>query len=346
MNSTDFSRFAILQTAFLGDVALTLPLADALRRYRPTADITFVTTPLALPLVECSDTVTTPLAFDKRKSHSGLSGIRTIAAQLRRLNIDCIIAPHRSLRTSLLTALTRPKFSIGFSRNSASFLYTRQIEYPAQLHEVERNIMLLSAFEDIVNPIEKPIPPPQLTIQKADNEKINSIVTRFGLRTPLIALAPGSVWATKRWLEEYFVATAQYLVAKGYSCVIIGGNEDRELCERIAESSGAVSLAGETSIVQSIALLTRCSALLTNDSAPTHLAWIAGCPTATIFGATSPKFGFAPRGGSSVILQNETLGCRPCAIHGGNHCPLGTHECMKSVKPERAIRAIEIILAR
>lgn len=346
MNIVDFSRFAIIQTAFLGDVALALPLADTIRYYNPDADITFITTPLALPLVECSTAITTALPFDKRKSHSGLNGIHSLAAELRQKKIDCIIAPHRSLRTTLLSFLTFPKFSVGFSRNAASFLYTKRINYFTHLHEVERNIMLLSAFDDIQNPIEKSIPPPKITIQHDDKAKVNDIINLQMIQAPIIAIAPGSVWATKRWCEEYFVSTAQFLVAKGYSCVFIGGNEDIELCNRLAIASGAISLAGKTTIIQTIALLRQCAALLTNDSAPTHLAWIAECPTATIFGATSPKFGFAPRGNSSKVLQNETLSCRPCAIHGGNICPLGTLECMKSVRPERALYAIESIVAK
>ncbi len=345
MNIVDFSRFAIIQTAFLGDVALALPLADTIRHYKPDADITFVTTPLALPLVECSTSITTALPFDKRNAHNGLTGIRSLASQMRKNKIECIIAPHRSLRTTLLTFLSQPKFSVGFSRNAASFLYSKRINHFTHLHEVERNIMLLSAFDDIQNPIDKPIPPPKVAIPHDDLIKINNIINQ-GIQAPIIAIAPGSVWATKRWCEEYFVSTAQFLIAKGYSCIFIGGNDDIELCNRLAIASGAVSLAGKTTIIQTIALLKQCAALLTNDSAPTHLAWIAECPTATIFGATSPKFGFAPRGSSSKILQNETLSCRPCAIHGGNSCPLGTLECMKSVRPERALYAIESIVAK
>lgn len=346
MNITDLKHIAIIQTAFLGDVALTLPLADEIRRLNPTIEITFVTTPTALTLAESSLSINNVLTFDKRKSQKGLRGILSLTEELQFLDVDCIIAPHRSLRTSLLTYFTRPKCSVGFSRNALSFLYSKTVEYPAELHEVERNIMLLSVFDDVQNQIKQEIEPPKIKISIHDLEIIDQKIRENKLHAPIIALAPGSVWATKRWCEEYYILTAQSLLEKGYSCVFIGGNEDRYLCSRLALASGAVSIAGETSIVQSIALLSKCSALLTNDSAPTHLAWIAGCPTATIFGATSPKFGFAPRGDSSVVLQNDTLGCRPCAIHGGNRCPLGTLECMKSVRPERVSLTIESIVAK
>lgn len=346
MNITDFSRFAIIQTAFLGDVALTLPLAEAVKSYHPTAEITFITTPLAAPLVECSDSVDRVLPFDKRKTHRGVRGIRLLANELKQNNVDCIIAPHRSFRTTVLTTLAHPKYSVGFDKNSFSLLYSKRINYFIHLHEVERNLMLLTAFDDIQNPLEKVINPPVVTIPAIDSDKVNQIVNHYRFKPPIIAIAPGSVWATKRWCEEHFVSTARHFVEKGYSCVFLGGREDAELCKRLAAASGGISLAGETTIVQTIEFLKQCTVILTNDSAPTHLAWIAGCPTVTVFGATSPKFGFAPRGEHSLILQNDTLQCRPCAIHGGNQCPLGTLECMKSVKPELAARAIESILRK
>ncbi|MBK9246855.1 MAG: glycosyltransferase family 9 protein [Ignavibacteria bacterium] len=133
------------------------------------------------------------------------------------------------------------------------------------------------------------------------------------------------------------------MTKKGHSCVFVGGVEDIELCSRLAHNSKAISLAGETSLLQTIALLRLCSALITNDSAPTHLAWIAGCRTITIYGPTSPIFGFAPRGETDIILENTFLKCRPCAIHGGNVCPIGTHECMKSITPLMATRTISAI---
>jgi heptosyltransferase II len=71
--------------------------------------------------------------------------------------------------------------------------------------------------------------------------------------------------------------------------------------------------------------------VVSNDSAFTHMASLLAVPTATIFGPTIPEFGFAPLAPRSVVLQNNTLRCRPCTAHGSKQCPISTHECMTSI---------------
>ncbi len=346
MKITDFSKFAIIQTAFLGDVALTLPLADAIRRAHPTAEIHCITTPAAGAFAECSTSIDCVHIFDKRNIHKSLDGSRAFARNIRQAGIDCVISPHRSLRTTLLTRLIKPRLSIGFTKNACSWLYSKRVSYPINCHEVERNLRLLSVFDETRDLWTVPALRPTITIPEDDSLEILKLIAQFSSKQPatMIAIAPGSVWATKRWNEEYFINAATMLKNKGMTCVFIGGKEDERLCARLARVSGTTSIAARTSLIQTIEFLRHCSAIITNDSAPTHLAWIAGCPTIAIFGPTSPIFGFAPREQNDIILENSTLTCRPCAIHGGKVCPIGTHECMKSITPEMVTRSVRDIL--
>ena len=64
------------------------------------------------------------------------------------------------------------------------------------------------------------------------------------------------------------------------------------------------------------------------------MAGLTNCPVVTIFGPTSPIFGFAPSGDNDLVIQNNDLKCRPCHIHGLNECPVKNFECMKSIKSE------------
>ncbi len=346
MNITDFSRIAIIQTAFLGDVALTLPLADAIRQAHPAAEIHFITTPSAASIAECSPSVNYVHKFDKRNIHKTIAGSRAFAQDLRNAGIDCIIAPHRSLRTTLLTSFIKPRFSVGFTKNALSWLYSRRVKYPIHCHEVERNLRLLSVFSETGELWLNKAPRPAITIPEEDALDVLKLKAEIFPTPPstIIAIAPGSVWATKRWNEEYFINAATILKNKGMACVFIGGKEDERLCARLARVSGTTSIAARTSLIQTIEFLRHCAAIITNDSAPTHLAWIAGCPTTSIFGPTSPIFGFAPRGEYDHCIENTTLTCRPCAIHGGKQCPIGTHECMKSITPEMVTRSVQDIL--
>lgn len=141
-----------------------------------------------------------------------------------------------------------------------------------------------------------------------------------------------------------FYQAHRTLKENGYSAVLIGSESDKSLCGRIALNSGDISFAGDFSLPQTLYFLSLCSLTITNDSAPTHFAGLVKCPTITIFGPTSPIFGFTPRGNNDKVIEIKDLDCRPCAIHGGKICPKNTHECMKSISPELVFKeALEIL---
>jgi len=192
----------------------------------------------------------------------------------------------------------------------------------------------LKAFADYetLNLDYKDIP---IEIPEEDKSYVESLLVAKGLEgKTIIAVAPGSVWETKKWKEKHFVKLVVMLIDAGLSPAVVGSEADSELCIRIASASGAISLAGMFTLPQFIYFLTLTSLTITNDSSPTHFAGLVDCPTVTLFGPTSPVFGFAPWSSKSLSLGLDELKCRPCEIHGGRKCPIGTHECMENLKPE------------
>ena len=111
--------------------------------------------------------------------------------------------------------------------------------------------------------------------------------------------------------------------------VIVGGPGDAELGERMARETGAVCIAGKSTVLQSAAAIARCSLFLTNDTGPMHVADAVGVPIVAIFGPTdwvaTPPFG---RGHAVVRKEIE---CAPC---NKRICPLKHHNCMKWVSAE------------
>ncbi|MDQ1266597.1 MAG: heptosyltransferase, partial [Bacteroidota bacterium] len=138
-----YNTIAVIQTAFLGDVALALPLAQAIKNEHHSCRLLFVTTPQAEELVKLSDAVDKVIVYDKRRIHNGLAGIRQISEILKENKTELIISPHRSLRTTLLSRFAKPKLSIGFDVNSFSFLYDFRVKYRTEKHEIDRDLSLL-----------------------------------------------------------------------------------------------------------------------------------------------------------------------------------------------------------
>lgn len=342
-----YKHIALLQTAFIGDVALVLYALQAVRNLRPDVQLTLVTTPAGVALAQCATAPNTVLAFDKRGEYRGWKGIKAMAATLRESGVDCILAPHRSLRTTAVARLTRA-FSVGFERNAFSFLYSRRVSYPYHLHETERNLQLLSVFSDVPADILRRAPAPILSIEDRYTEAVRTKLREAGVEghSPLVVLAPGSVWPTKRWPAEHFRAAAQTLRTEGFRVVLSGSPVDEPLCQTVAEGTGAVSLAGKTSLQETLALLQLAHVLVSNDSAPTHLANLVRCPVLTIFGPTTPLFGFTPRYPEDKVLERLDLACRPCSIHGGELCPLGHFTCMRGIEPASVVHEVKTILQR
>jgi heptosyltransferase-2 len=106
-----------------------------------------------------------------------------------------------------------------------------------------------------------------------------------------------------------------------------------------------VDATGRLSLLASAELLGRCAILVTNDSAPEHLASAMDTPTVALFGPTVPDFGFGPLASRAAVLGLETLPCRPCDRHGPQRCPLGHHRCMRDLPPELVAERVRALLS-
>ncbi len=287
------------------------------------------------------------VVYDKRGADRGISGLFRLIRKLRERRYDLALLPHRSFRSAFLAFAAAVPVRVGFSASAGRRLLTHTLPYRRKkaLHEAERNLGLLAVFER-----KTPSTPPHIFIDENDRDAVDDLLKRRNFRgaDSLVALAPGSVWATKRWLPERFAEIASRLSQEGKSVVLIGGKSDRELCERIREMSGGRGLnaAGKLTPRQSAELIRRCQLLVTNDSAPLHLANAVKTPVVAIFGPTVSDFGFFPRGSRDRLVETNGLNCRPCAIHGGTKCPIGTFECMKNISVQQVMKAIGEVLGK
>jgi heptosyltransferase-2 len=342
-------RFVVLQTAFPGDVVLTLPLVQQLREGFPEAFTGFVAIPGTADLLNNHPAVSERIVFDKRGADSGIGGILRFAKKLRLGKFDTAIVPHRSLRSALVVFLAGIPRRIGFARSAGRFLLTEVVDYDESAHEIDRNLSLLKPLG--VGGKQQRMPslyPDYVAVEKVDRF-VRAWRGGGGSGEPLVALAPGSVWATKRWPADRFAKLGRLLIRSGYGVVLIGSREERVLCGELMNSIGSPNVlngAGEFSLLESAELIRRCGLIVSNDSAPVHLAGAMRVPTVAIYGATVPRFGFAPRGRQDSIVEREGLACRPCGIHGGPQCPIGTFECMLSISPEQVRDAIRRTLRK
>ena len=325
-----------IQTAFAGDLILTLPMIAEAHRLLPGAQIDVVAIPATAGLLENHPAIRRVVVYDKRK---GMRAFREALREIRTRKYDACLAPHRSLRSAALSFLSGAPVRASFDRSAGGALHNRRVPYDAAAHEVRRNLALLQPL-GLAYDADAPA-----RLYPSDRDKARAREAA-SCEEPFVCVAPGSVWPTKRWTREGFIALSRALTSD-YRVFLIGGKDDASLCGEIAGAVGhprCVSLAGGLRWLETAALIGDAALVVSNDSAPVHVASAMSTPVVEIYGATSPAFGFTPWHTAYRIVQREDLACKPCAIHGGKECPIRTFECMRGLAPGDVLAAAREIL--
>ena len=334
-------KVLVIQTAFLGDAILTLPLIQKLKEANTDSEITVLCIPSTKDVFLNSPAVASVIVYDKRDVDKSVISYLKLILKVRSQKFDCVISPHRSIRSTLIAFFSGARETMGFNTSDFSFLYKKRIEYINDIHEVERNLSFVSAGINL--PDWKVLP--EIQIPEEAKEKVERLVAENSGKG-IIAVAPGSVWKTKVYPREYYEELIRMILPLGYTIALVGGKEDADLCETIVMNVDGqiVSLAGKLSIVESVSFLKKCAAIVCNDSAPTHLAMVADIPALTIYCSTIAGFGFYPYNKTSAFISFDGLACKPCGIHGYQACPVKTFDCAFKLKPEIVFEKLRQIL--
>ena len=323
----------VIQTSFLGDMVLTTPLIAELARRGP---VDVVAIPASAPLLANNPDVRHVIVYDKRGADGGIRGFWRLARALYK-RAPVAYLGQGSMRSAALAMTACVPRRVGFDTSAGRALYTELVPNRDGVHHAERLWRLAGAAEQPSRETLRPRLYPGALERQAVDEILGG---DSASPLPLVALAPGSVWATKRW--PFYAALAQEL-ARVARIVIIGSAADGELARAIVHATGGsrtIDATGRLSLLASAELLGRSRAVVTNDSAPLHLASAMGTPTVAIFGPTIPEFGFGPLAPRASVVQHDGLACKPCDRHGPQRCPLGHWRCMRELSPERVANIV------
>lgn len=331
-------------------MVLTTPL---LERLAGEGLVHVVATPANAALLANHPAVASVIVFDKRGADRGLGGLRRVARRLRAVGASRAYLAQGSSRTAALAWLAGIPERIGFATSGGRLFTTRRVPYDSTLHHAARLWQLANG------PGEQTVPPalrPSLHPGAAEQQAVEKLLAAHGVTgdTPLVALAPGSVWATKRWpsYEALAGALVHLPALHGGRLIVLGAAGDRPLAAAIAAAvrdageAPVIDATGQLTLLGSAALLARCRVLVSNDSAPLHLASAMNTPTVALFGPTVPALGFGPLADQRVVVEHSALPCRPCHAHGPMQCPLGHWRCMRDLSPRQVADAVATMVVR
>jgi heptosyltransferase-2 len=199
----------VIQTAFLGDVVLTLPVVRAIRNMRPDAAVDLVVAPRAAAVLASHPDIRETIVYDKRGGDAGPAGFLRVLGEVRRRKYACAIVPHRSIRSAMLARVAGIPVRAGFDTSAGRWFFTNVAQYDRQAHEIDRNLRLLEAVG--AGPQERIAP--RLYPSESDRAGVDRFLLGRGARgdAGMVTIAPGTVWNTKRWPQERFAELARLL---------------------------------------------------------------------------------------------------------------------------------------
>ena len=155
-------------------------------------------------------------------------------------------------------------------------------------------------------------------------------------------MCPGAEFGkAKRWPAAHFARVASHHLRDGYQVWLLGSAADAPLANAIVggiDASGAravANLAGKTTLLDAVDLLSTAARVVSNDSGLMHVAAALGVPVVGIYGSSSPAF--TPPLGARAAAVSLALPCSPCYART---CRFGHYDCLMKLEPERVLAAL------
>lgn len=349
----------IIQTAFLGDLVLAIPLMRQMTALFPEEPLIVVCRKGLGSIIREAKAADRVIEVDKKNASAWSEQKKEILS----LKVNHLVCPHESPRTALLVRQMKVAGNkVGFDKWWNKPVFNIRVRKPMHLPDALRQLSLLTGlssafaeeFSDIAGRDE--IFNSTITSGLVDfrhnyipvwaelSEKRGIQPNAPAAQSRVVYLAPGSVWATKRWSLSGYIEVAQALTEEGWQVEVVGAPDEKPLGELIQKSvPSVVNHAGEWTVPQTIENFRHGRALIANDSGAIHLAALTSLPTIAVFGPTTLALGFRPWQRQAVVVQKD-LKCRPCGKHGHQECPIKTHACMQTLPAKEILKAAHLFL--
>jgi ADP-heptose:LPS heptosyltransferase len=287
----------LISLSNLGDIILTTPVLQKLTGEFPKASIDVICGAPGEDIFSKHSAVREVIVTKKHRSLT--SRMRDIR-DLRKKHYDIVV----DLKLTLMPLLLGSSFSAGGFSQAMCGRDKTVIQHKREEH-LSR---ILGLGVDIANP-DFFVP---VTIY--DCRHIDEILKGSGDKN-IVVLNPGSKSHLKRWDAAKYAELSDKLVRDlGCQILIAGDKDDRKVVDLLLSRAKepVKDICGKTSIGELMELMRRVSLVVTNDSAPLHMASAVNAPTIAIFGPSDDQK-YGPLSERSKVVKPE-VPCRPCEM--------------------------------
>ena len=331
----------IVRTDRIGDVVLSLPLAEIVKKYYPGCKITFLVRNYTKDILENHPFIDKILLLkEENKKVSIFKNVKNIKS----FGFDSSIIVYPTFQTALIIFLSGIKNRIGTGYRWYSFLFNHKVfehrKY-AEKHELEYNINLLNSFG-----INKKVYPGEvsfnLNINKKSEEKVQNLFKDYGINNDklIIIIHPGSGGSAVDYPVNKFKELIEELSKKDkFQILLTGSKQEMEMCEKLKINSKIKNFAGILNLSELIALISKSDIFVANSTGPIHIAAALGKYTVGFYPnllvCSAKRWG--PYTNKKVIFspKKECLDCER------KQCTKS--ECMNSIEVKDVVEEIDKI---
>lgn len=324
-------KILIIKPSALGDIVHSLPFLNAVKKKFPESQIHWVVARGLHTFLEDHPMVDKLWVIDKDqwKRLGNLSRtvheILSLWQGLRKENFDAAVDLSGLLRSGLITFASKAAVKLGFAESDegSPCFYTHKIEGGTEIHAIDRYLRIAAALGCDTDAIRYPFAP----------YDPDPVICR-DLPGEYAVIAPSAGKEANRWPAKCFGELAAQLPLP--SVVISSASEALIAREVVKYSNGkALSLAGQTSLKNLIAVIQRASFFVSNDTGPMHIAAACNVPVFAIFGPANP-LRTGPYGDIHTVIR-EDVDCAPCY----RWKPCDHWRCMKELTVAKVLNAIK-----
>ncbi len=341
----DFRRFLIVRTDRIGDLILTLPMAQVIKRQFPAAKISILLRHYTSEIAQYDRHIDQILYYDNATSQIPFL---KLAGALRSEKFDVVFHTHPRFRLALMTRLAGIPVRVGTGYRWYSFLFNRKVyehRKTAARHELEYNLNLLAAIQC---PVDSKGVTPTIEVQTAASERVNALLAQRQIagNSQLVILHPGSGGSARDWRFEKFGALGKQLnKLNDVTVVVTGGGGEEELVQQVSRLAGprTATFVDALTLQEYAALARRASLFVANSTGPIHVAAAVGTPVIGFYPQHKPLSAarWGPYTERKVIFtpKNQPDDCKRCLRRPDRYC-----ECMDSITVEEVLNAAHILL--
>jgi len=300
------------------------------------------------------DAVTLPAHVDALTHGSGVGEIfsflrppRELARTLRANDYDAAVVTWATRRTAMLAYASGARRRVGQARRLYSSLFTDRVVVRSEDGDVVSHWseILLNYPRALGCVTSLQVPHFELKdVEHAEAERLLRslhIAGDFFLVHPTCSATPHR----PRWpLAGWRAIVARIQGRYGVPVLVIGAPLDRPFAAEVAMQTGALSVAGRTSVGGFAALARRAGGFVGMPSGPMHVAAAVGTPTVGVFPL---RVDFPQRWrplGPRVEVVRNTYPCPPGRGHRMETC--ATYDCIARLDADGVMRALADVLER